>query len=161
MGFSEQNTGVSCHSLLHGIFLTQEWNPGHLPNPRTEPRSPALLADSLPAEPPGKPKNTGVGSLSLLQGIFWPSNQTGVSCIAGKFVTSWATREALTLQVLLLFFVSQKGVRFSRLNVLFFWLAVSYMMWESIFPLYIYSPNSLINYSFPIFFLPTLNWNPG
>ena len=26
--------------------------------------------DSLPAEPPGKPKNTGVGSLSLLQGIF-------------------------------------------------------------------------------------------
>ena len=26
--------------------------------------------DSLPAEPPGKPKNTGVGGLSLLQGIF-------------------------------------------------------------------------------------------
>ena len=26
--------------------------------------------DSLPAEPPGKPKNTGVGSLSLLQWIF-------------------------------------------------------------------------------------------
>ena len=33
-----------------------------------EPRSPALQADSLPAEPQGKPKNTGVGSLSLLQG---------------------------------------------------------------------------------------------
>ena len=30
--------------------------------------SPALQADSLPSEPPGKPKNTGVGSLSLLQG---------------------------------------------------------------------------------------------
>ena len=29
-----------------------------------------MQADSLPAEPPGKPKNTGVGSLSLLQGIF-------------------------------------------------------------------------------------------
>jgi len=29
-----------------------------------------LKADSLPAEPPGKPKNTGVGSLSLLQWIF-------------------------------------------------------------------------------------------
>ena len=27
-------------------------------------------ADSLPAEPPGKPRNTGVGSLSLLQWIF-------------------------------------------------------------------------------------------
>ena len=33
--------------------------------PRMEPRSPALLADSLLSEPPGKPKNTGVGSLSL------------------------------------------------------------------------------------------------
>ena len=29
-----------------------------------------LQVDSLPAEPQGKPKNTGVGSLSLLQGIF-------------------------------------------------------------------------------------------
>ena len=38
--------------------------------PRDEPRSPALQADSLPAEPQGKPKNTGVGSLSLLQWIF-------------------------------------------------------------------------------------------
>ena len=34
------------------------------------PKSPALQADSLPAEPKGKPKNTGVGSLSLLQWIF-------------------------------------------------------------------------------------------
>ena len=44
--------------------------PGDLPNPGIEPRSPALQADSLPSEPPGKPKNTGVGSLSLPQGIF-------------------------------------------------------------------------------------------
>ena len=29
----------------------------------------ALQVDSLPAEPAGKPKNTGMGSLSLLQGI--------------------------------------------------------------------------------------------
>ena len=32
--------------------------------------SPALQAESLPAEPPGKPKNTGMGNLSLLQRIF-------------------------------------------------------------------------------------------
>ena len=38
--------------------------------PRIEPRSPALRVDFLPAEPQGKPKNTGVVSLSLLQGIF-------------------------------------------------------------------------------------------
>ena len=43
-------------------------SPGDLPDPGSEPRSPALQADSLPAEPPGKSKNTGVGSLSLLQG---------------------------------------------------------------------------------------------
>ena len=40
------------------------------PTLESNPRSPALQADSLPSEPPGKPKNTGVGSLSLLQGIF-------------------------------------------------------------------------------------------
>ena len=44
--------------------------PGDLPNPGIKCRSPTLQADSLPAEPPGKPKNTGVGSLSLHQGIF-------------------------------------------------------------------------------------------
>ena len=39
-------------------------------NPGIEPRSPILWANSLPCESPGKPKNTGVHSLSLLQGIF-------------------------------------------------------------------------------------------
>ena len=55
-----KKTGVGCHALLQGIFLTQGWNPG----------PPALQVDSLPTEPPGKPKNTGVDSLSLLQGSF-------------------------------------------------------------------------------------------
>ena len=41
-------------------------SPGDLPNPGIEPGSPTLQVDSLPAEPAGKPKNTGVGSLSLL-----------------------------------------------------------------------------------------------
>ena len=45
-------------------------SPGDLPNPGIKPSSPALQADSLPAEPPGKPKNIGVGSLSFLQQIF-------------------------------------------------------------------------------------------
>ena len=44
--------------------------PGNLPNPGVEPRSPALQVDSFPAELQGKPKNTGVGSLSLLYWIF-------------------------------------------------------------------------------------------
>ena len=45
-------------------------SPGDLPNSGVEPRSAALQADSLPAEPQGKPKNTGGDSLSLLQLIF-------------------------------------------------------------------------------------------
>ena len=44
--------------------------PEDLPNPGIEHRSPTLQADSLPSEPPGKPMKTGMGSLSLLQGIF-------------------------------------------------------------------------------------------
>ena len=39
------NTGVGCHALLQGIFF----------NPGIELRSPALQADSLTSEPPGKP----------------------------------------------------------------------------------------------------------
>ena len=59
-GFSRQEywTGLPCPLL---------WD---LPNPRIKPRSRTLQADSLPSEPPGKPKDTGEGSLSLLQGIF-------------------------------------------------------------------------------------------
>ena len=38
--------------------------------PRDQTQVPTLQAYSLPTEPPGKPKNTGVGSLSILQWIF-------------------------------------------------------------------------------------------
>ena len=62
--------------LCPWIFFKQEyWSgllcppPGDLPNLRIEFRSPALHADSFPAERLGKPTNTGMGSLSFLQGI--------------------------------------------------------------------------------------------
>ena len=38
--------------------------------PRDRTQSPTLQADSLPVEPQGKPKNSEVGSISLLQRIF-------------------------------------------------------------------------------------------
>ena len=38
--------------------------------PRDQTHVSRIAADSLPAEPPGKPKSTGVGSLSLLRQIF-------------------------------------------------------------------------------------------
>ena len=54
-----QNTRVGSLSLLQGIFTIHGSNPG----------LPYCKAHSLLAEPPGKPKNTGVGSL-YLQWIF-------------------------------------------------------------------------------------------
>ena len=53
-----KNTGVRCCALLQGIFPTQG----------TEPRSPALQADSLQSEPPGKP--TIVLKSLLIKGQF-------------------------------------------------------------------------------------------
>ena len=69
-------------------------SPGDLSNPGVKPRFPTLQADSLPAEPQEKPKNTGVGSLSLLQWIFPTQELNGVSCKEGGFFTNWAIREA-------------------------------------------------------------------
>ena len=49
--------------IVHGILQTRilEWVafpfPGGFPNPGIKPRSPALQADSLPAEPQGKPSH--------------------------------------------------------------------------------------------------------
>ena len=34
------------------------------------------------------------------RGFSWPRNQTGISCIAGRFFTSWAIREALAHWIL-------------------------------------------------------------
>ena len=64
--------GDTVRGVLQARIL--EWvvfpSPVDPPNPGIKPRSPALQADSLQSEPSGKPKNPGVGSLSLLQQIF-------------------------------------------------------------------------------------------
>ena len=59
---------------------------GDLANPGIKPRSPALQVDSLPSEPPGKPNNIGVGSLSLLQGIL-PTQELNRGVSNGKACT--------------------------------------------------------------------------
>ena len=57
---------------VHGILQARilEWVAFPFSRGSFEPRSPTLQVDSLPAELQGKPKSTGVGSLSLLQQIF-------------------------------------------------------------------------------------------
>ena len=69
--FATPQTAQSMEFSRPGYCSGQPFpSPGDLPNPGIEPRAPTLQADSFPAEPPGKPKNTGVGGLSLLQRIF-------------------------------------------------------------------------------------------
>ena len=71
--------GSSAHGILQARIL--EWvampSSRGSSNPGIKPRSPALQADSLPAEPQGKPKNTGVGSLSPLQWLPDPGIKPG------------------------------------------------------------------------------------
>ena len=68
---------------------------GDFPNPGIKPRSPALQVDSLPAEPPGKPKSTEWVAYPFSRGSSWPRNRTRASWVAGRFFTNWAIREAL------------------------------------------------------------------
>ena len=67
---------------------------GDLPNLGIELRPSALQVDSLPSEQPGKPKNTEVLSLSLLQGnlLIQESNQGLLHC--RWILYQLATREA-------------------------------------------------------------------
>ena len=103
--WSESHWVMSGSSLPHG--LQSPWNPpgqntgvgslspspGDLPNPGIEPRPPTLQADSLPAEPTGKPKNTGVGSLSLLQPLCL--TQESNPCLLHCRQIFWATMDFL------------------------------------------------------------------
>ena len=82
-----QNTGVGSLSLLQGIFSTQGSNSG-LPHCRrilyqlSHKRSPRILEWVAYPFARGSPP---------------PRNQTGFSCIAGRFFTNWAIREACSV----------------------------------------------------------------
>ena len=80
-----QNTGVGSLSLLQGIFPTQGSNPG-LPCCR-------WILYQLSQQ--GSPRKLEWVAYPFSSGSSWPRNRTEVSCIAGRFFTSWATREAL------------------------------------------------------------------
>ena len=76
-----KKTGVGFHALLQGIFTTQGSNPGLLHCRQIFTISATREAHKYWSEEP-IPSPSG------------PRNQTGVSCIAGGFYTSWATSEA-------------------------------------------------------------------
>ena len=64
--------GTSVHGILQARILEGVAMPSSRGSsqPRDRIQVSTLWVNSLLAEPPGKPKNTGVGSLSLLQWIF-------------------------------------------------------------------------------------------
>ena len=78
-----KNTGVGCHTLLQGIFPTKGSNPG-LPHCRQ-------ILYCLSHQ--GSPRILEWVAYPFSRGTSWPKNQIRVSCIAGGFFTSWATRE--------------------------------------------------------------------
>ena len=78
-----KNTRVGFHALLQGILLTQSLNLG-LPHCRR-------ILYQLSFQ--GSPKILEWVAYLFSRGSSWPRNWTRVSCIAGRFFTSWAVRE--------------------------------------------------------------------
>ena len=68
-------------SVIRGFSRQENWSGWPCPplGTRIEPRSLTLQADSLPSKRKGKPKNIGVGSLSLFQGIYLTEEITPMS----------------------------------------------------------------------------------
>ena len=98
MASSKHRQGLRLRNLFSLLYVSQCHLNGrqndHLKMER-ESESCSVVSDSLWPHELYSPwissgQNTGVGSLSLLQGIF----PTQVFCIAGRFFTSWATGEA-------------------------------------------------------------------
>ena len=80
-----QNTGVDSLSLLQGIFPAQGLNPGLL----------HCMWILYQLSHKGSPRILEWVAYPFSSGSSQPRNQTGVSCIAGRFFTNWTIREAL------------------------------------------------------------------
>ena len=91
-GSSGKNTRVGCHALLQGIFPTQGSNPG-LPHCRY-----ILYCPSHQ----GSPRILEWIAYPFSRGTSQHRNQTGVLCIAGGFLTSWASRESYVVVYILI-----------------------------------------------------------
>ena len=81
-----QNSGVGSLSFVQGIFPTEGSN-SDLPHCR-------WIVYQLSHK--GSPRILEWVAYPFSSGSSQPGNQTGVSCLAGRFFTNWAIREALT-----------------------------------------------------------------
>ena len=125
-----KNSGVGCHFLLQCMKVKSESEVSQSCPTLSDPMNCSLPGSSIHGifqarvlewgaiafshglyrawNSPGQ--NTGVGSLSLLQGIFatQESNPGLLHCIAGGFFTSWSTREALKTTCIPIFLTRSK-----------------------------------------------------
>ena len=83
-GSSVHGDSPDKNTVFQGIFPIQGSNPG-LPHCR-------WVLYHLSYQ--GSPRTLEWVAYPFASGSSWPRSQTGVSCIAGRFFTSWATREA-------------------------------------------------------------------
>ena len=85
-GFSRQEYW-SCHALLQGSFPTQESNSGLQHCTWT----------LYPLSHQGSPRILECVADPFSRGSSWLGNRTRVTCIAGRFFTSWDTKEVQRL----------------------------------------------------------------
>ena len=84
MEFSRPESWSGLLSLLQRIFPTQGWKPG-LPHCRQ------ILYQLSHEE---SPRILECIAYPFSSRSSWPRNRTGISCIAGRFLTNWTIREA-------------------------------------------------------------------
>ena len=87
--------GSSVHGILQARILERVAMPSFRGSsqPRIEPTSPTLWADSFCLNHQGSPRKWEWVTYPFSTGSSWLRHQTWVSCITGRFFTSSATRE--------------------------------------------------------------------
>ena len=83
-----------CISITVAQLLSHSLSNSLRPHGLQHARLPTWQADSLPSEPPGMPWILEWVAYPFPRASPQPRNQTRVYCLAGRFFTSWATREA-------------------------------------------------------------------
>ena len=107
------------HGIIHARIM--EWVAFPFPRGSSQPRNWSQVSCTagrfLPVEPQGKPKNTGVGSLSLLQGIF-PTQELNPGLRHCRWILyQLSYQEALSLTEILLLFNYFRGNKASCLSI--------------------------------------------
>ena len=90
--------------LSMGFSRQEYWNGfpflplGNLPDPGSEPVSPALQADSLPTEPPGKPNKLTLLLLSLSRVQLSVTPWTAAQQASLSFTISWSLLKLVSIE---------------------------------------------------------------